>query len=115
MGLIQAAVWGLGGGLAAELVGMMAAVNAAGYRWPWKERAELWPRLFVFVGGLLLGGLVAAAAHGQISGAWPAFIMGAGAPATVRGVLGGVEVSERGAVPEESVVSGGGAGGQGAG
>jgi len=69
----------------------MTAVTTAGFRWPWK-RHELGPRLFVFGCGLLLGALVAAAAHGQISGGWPAFAMGAGAPATIRGLLSGIEV-----------------------
>ncbi len=70
----------------------MTAVTSAGFRWPWK-RGELGPRLFVLGCGLLLGALVAAAAHGQMSGAWPAFVIGAGAPATIRGLLSGVEVN----------------------
>jgi len=41
---------------------------------------------------LLLGALVATASHAQMSGAWPAFVIGAGAPATIRGLLSGVEV-----------------------
>ena len=28
-----------------------------------------------------------------MSGAWPAFVIGAGAPATIRGLLSGVEVN----------------------
>ncbi len=77
------------------MASLMAAVTAAGFRWPWRDEGELGPRLFVLFGGLFLGALVAAAAHGQISGGWPAFIMGAGAPATLRGVLSGVVVEER--------------------
>ena len=69
----------------------MTAVTSAGFRWPW-ERGELGPRLFVLGCGLLLGALVAAASHAQMSGAWPAFVIGAGAPATIRGLLSGVEV-----------------------
>jgi hypothetical protein len=65
-------------------------VVLAGYSWP--PRDELWPRLFVLSAGLILGALVAAAAHEQISGAWPAFIFGAGAPSTIQGILSGVEV-----------------------
>jgi len=42
--------------------------------------------------GLILGALVAAAAHAQMSGGWPAFVIGAGAPATIRGLLSGLEV-----------------------
>jgi hypothetical protein len=90
----QAAGWGLAGGLAAGVLALMTAVKSAGFRWPWM-RHEFGPRLFVLVGGLLLGALVAAAAHAQMSGAWPAFVIGAGAPATIRGLLSGVEVSEK--------------------
>nr|SAP16343.1 hypothetical protein BN4615_P11006 [Nonomuraea gerenzanensis] len=38
---------------------------------------------------------MSAAAHGQMSGPWPAFIIGVGAEASVRGMLAGVEVSTR--------------------
>lgn len=102
-------MWGLTGGLAAELLGFMAAVTASGFRWPWRDDPDgRWPRLFVAAGGLVLGALVAAAAHGQISGAWPAFIMGVGARATVRGLVSGIEVTER--KPEQDS---GGEGGDG--
>jgi len=87
----QAASWGLAGGLAAGTLALMTAVTAAGFRWPWKQD-ELGPRLFVIACGLLLGSLVACAAHSQMSGGWPAFVMGAGAPATIRGLLSGVQV-----------------------
>lgn len=90
----EAAGWGLAGGLAAGVLALMTAVTSAGFRWPWK-RGEFGPRLFVVGGGLLLGALVACAAHAQMSGAWPAFVIGAGAPATVRGLLSGVEVREK--------------------
>jgi hypothetical protein len=95
----QAASWGVAGGLAAGVLALMTAVTAAGFRWPWK-RGELGPRLFVVGGGLLLGALVAAAAHSQMSGGWPAFVMGAGAPATIRALLSGVEVQP---VPRRSL------------
>jgi hypothetical protein len=79
----------------------MAAVKANDYRWPWRAPGgaadpgfDLWPRVSVMLGALLLGALVASAAHSQMSGGWPAFIMGVGAPATVRGALGGVEIRE---------------------
>ncbi len=88
---VQAVGWGLAGGLAAGVLALMTAVTAAGFRWPWK-RNELWPRLFAIGCGVLLGALVVAAAHGQISGPWPAFAMGAGAPATIRGLLSATEV-----------------------
>jgi hypothetical protein len=77
----------------------MTAVTTAGFRWPWK-RGELGPRLFVVSCGLLLGALVAAAAHGQMNGGWPAFVMGAAAPATIRGLLSGIEVQS---VPRHSL------------
>ena len=87
----QAAGWGLAGGLAAGVLALMTAVISAGFRWPWKHD-EFGPRLFVLGCGLFLGALVAAAAHSQMSGAWPAFVIGVGAPSTIRGFLTGVEV-----------------------
>lgn len=87
----QAGGWGLAGGLAAGILGLMSAVTAANFRWPWKKD-ELWPRLFVIGCGLLLGALVDCAAHSQMSGGWPAFALGAGAPSTIRGLLSGVQV-----------------------
>ncbi|MDF9817126.1 hypothetical protein [Streptomyces sp. SPB162] len=101
MGWEQAALWGLAGGLATGLLSLTAAVIAADYQWPWTRR-QLGPRLFVVAGGLLLGALVAAAAHGQMSGGWPAFVMGAGAPATIRGLLAGLEVETPGEQPSPS-------------
>jgi hypothetical protein len=91
MNWMEAAGWGIAGGLAAGLVMLMTAVTAADFKWPWK-RVEIWPRLFVIGCGLIVGAIVAAAAHAQMSGGWPAFVMGAGAPATIRGLLSGVEV-----------------------
>ena len=90
----QAASWGLAGGLAAGVLALMTAVTSASFQWPWR-RNELGPRLFVLGCGLFLGALVAAASHSQMNGAWPAFVIGAGAPATVRGLLSGVEVREK--------------------
>jgi len=99
---MQAAAWGLAGGLAVEVGSFIAAVKANDYRWPWRVDGgavdpgfDLWPRVLVMLGALLLGALVASAAHSQMSGGWPAFIMGVGAPSTVRGALGGVEVREQ--------------------
>lgn len=94
MGLIEAGAWGIAGGLAAGLLTLMIAVTEAGFRWPWDEREQLWGQMFVISGGMLLGALVAGAAHGQMSGAWPAFIMGVGAPSIVRGLLSRIEVNE---------------------
>jgi len=87
----EAAGWGLAGGLVAGVLALMTAVTSAGFRWPWK-RGEFDPRLFVLGGGLLLGALVAAVLHAQMSGAWPAFVIGLGAPAAIRGLLSGIEV-----------------------
>ncbi|MFF2431290.1 hypothetical protein [Streptomyces mirabilis] len=91
----QAALWGLAGGGAASVLSLSAAVVSAGYTWPWRKEGELGPRLFVLFAGLVLGSLVATAAHDQISGPWPASIFGIGAPATIRGILSGVEVGPR--------------------
>ncbi|MET9785404.1 hypothetical protein [Streptomyces canus] len=93
----QAALWGLAGGGAAAVLSFSTAVVSSGYRWPWRGRKKKqWgPRLFVLAAEAVLGAVVAAAAHDQINGPWPAFIFGVGAPATVRGLLSGVEVSPR--------------------
>lgn len=89
----HAAAWGLAGGTSAGLASLMTAVIKAGFTWPSRDQAG--PRLFVFAGGLVLGALVSAATHDSMNGAWPAFVMGVGAPATVRGLLSGIEVAER--------------------
>jgi zinc transporter ZupT len=89
----QATLWGLAGGGAASLLSFMTAVVSSGYSWP--EDQKVGPRLFVVAAGAVLGAMVAAAAHDQISGPWPAFIFGVGAPATIRGLLSGVEVVAR--------------------
>ena len=99
MSWMYAASWGVAGGLSAGVLTLMTAVTTAGFRWPWK-RGELGPRLFVVGCGLLLGALVAAAARDQMSGPWPAFVMGAAAPATIRGLLSGIEVQS---VPRHSL------------
>lgn len=89
----QAALWGLAGGGAASLVSFCGSIMSGGYRWPWQRRLDtVGPRLFVLGSGLVLGAVVAAAAHDQMNGPWPAFIFGIGAPATIRGILSGVEV-----------------------
>ncbi|MFE9574593.1 hypothetical protein ACFYMW_39835 [Streptomyces sp. NPDC006692] len=91
----QAALWGLAGGGAAAVVSLSAAVVSASYTWPWRKEGDLGPRMFVLAAGLLLGAVTAAAAHDQMRGPWPAFIFGVAAPATIRGVLAGVEVTPR--------------------
>ncbi|MCQ9178469.1 hypothetical protein KMT30_05365 [Streptomyces sp. IBSBF 2953] len=85
------------------MLSLSAAIVSAGYTWPWRKEGELWPRLFVLTTGLMLGSLVATAAHDQVSGPWPAFIFGIGAPATIRGILAGIEVNpQRGSKPTRS-------------
>ncbi|WP_127934785.1 hypothetical protein [Nonomuraea polychroma] len=87
LGVLEAAAWGLAGGVATALVSLVAAIRAASFRWPWRRkgvtereaREELSARLFVLGGSCVLGALVAAAAHGQMSGPWPAFIIGVAA------------------------------------
>jgi hypothetical protein len=68
----------------------MTAVVSNGYAWWSKD--ERGPRLFVFGCALVLGAGVAAAASGEMSGPWPAFVIGIGAPSTIRGLLSGIEV-----------------------
>jgi hypothetical protein len=95
-----AAGWGALGGAAAVLIGLMATVKARRWRFPWRDDPDsLWPRVFVYAGSLVLGAAVAAAAHGQMKGPWPAFIIGVGAPGIVRAALSQVEVEEIGPDP----------------
>ena len=42
-----------------------------------------------------IGSAVAAAAHAQMTGEWPALIVGASASSVIRGILSRVEVTER--------------------
>jgi hypothetical protein len=96
MGLVEAGVWGVIGGLAAGLLAVSAEVTATGFKWPWKlGQGGLWPRMFVAAVGVVLGGVVATAARSQMTGAWPAFLLGIGAPSVVRRALSGVEVAEK--------------------
>ena len=86
----ESAAWGLAGGAAAGVASLMLTV--ANNNFTWWDKKERGPRLFVFAGCVLLGALVAAAASGEMSGPWPAFVIGIGAPGTIRGLLSGVEV-----------------------
>jgi uncharacterized membrane protein YfcA len=95
MSIVEAAAWGLAGGAAAGLVALSASILKARYRWPWRGNPDgVWPRLVVAVAGIAVGALVAAAAHSQMSGAWPAFLLGVGAPSVIRGVITRIEVEE---------------------
>lgn len=96
MDVLQAASWGLAGGAVTGLLTLSGAVVAAGFRFPWRRRADgVWPYLLVAAINLAVGGLVAGATHSQISGAWPALVMGASAPSVIRGILSRIEVAER--------------------
>src|ERR1022692_2139544 len=38
MSVIEAAMWGIGGGFASALVSFAAEIGAAGNKWPWKKQ-----------------------------------------------------------------------------
>lgn len=106
VGVLEAAAWGLTGGVVAGLLAVAAEVRECGFRWPWHGNEDgIWPRLFVFMIGVIIGGSVAAAAHGQMTSQWPAFIMGVAAPSVVRGAIGHGGVAE---VKKSERPSGGG-------
>jgi hypothetical protein len=95
MGLVEAGGWGLCGGIAAGLVALAAAITAAGFKWPWRGNEDgPWPRFCVYATGVIVGTVVAAAAHSEMSGALPALLMGASAPSVIRGAVSRIEVSE---------------------
>jgi hypothetical protein len=82
------------------LIALSGAIDTARFRWPWRGNEEdLWPRVVVALIGLVVGAVVAGAAHDQLNGAWPALIIGAAAPSVIRRILGQLEVAER--KPEE--------------
>jgi hypothetical protein len=91
MSTLNAALWGLTGGLSNVALALMMDIIGAGFTWPWR-RKQVGPHLFVGGCTMLLGAAVAAAAAGQMSGPWPAFVIGIGAPSTVKGMLAGVQV-----------------------
>ena len=71
-------------------------IKSAGWHWPWHGNKDgIWPRLTVLLIGVAAGSGVAAAAHAEMTGPWPAFIMGVGAPAVIQGALSHLEVEER--------------------
>jgi hypothetical protein len=90
MGLMEAAAWGLLGGLTAGLIALSSAIVGRRFRLP--PRSERWPRVIVAAIGLAIGAIVAGAAHAQLAGEWPALIMGASAPSVLKGVLSRAEV-----------------------
>jgi hypothetical protein len=93
--LVDASLWGLAGGAVAALLSLSAGVVAADFTWPWRDKADgVWPHLFVAAVALLVGAAVSGAASAEITGPWPALIMGASAPAVIRNALAKIEVSE---------------------
>jgi hypothetical protein len=94
MALWEAASWGAIGGGAVVLLNFGGDLVRSSFRWPW-PRNEVGPRLVYAAIQLLLGSLVTAANHSQVTGAWPAFIIGISAPAVVQGIVARVEVARR--------------------
>jgi hypothetical protein len=99
MGLLEAAAWGMTGGAVAGLISLAAAIIAANFRWPWRRHPDggdgVWPYLLVGAINLIVGAVVAGATHSQLTGPWPALIMGVSAPSVIRGILSRIEVTER--------------------
>jgi hypothetical protein len=76
-------------------VTLAAAISAAGFKWPWRGNDDgPWPRFCVYVIGIIVGTVVAAAAHAQMSGPWPALLMGISAPSVIRGAVSRIEINE---------------------
>ena len=95
MTFLGAGAYGVAGGLAASLVALSAAIIKARYSWPWRGHPDgIWPRFTVYAIGIIVGGIVSACAHSQMSGGWPAFLMGIAAPSVIQNAIGLVEVSE---------------------
>lgn len=93
--MVEAGAWGLCGGVAAGLVALAAAITAAGFRWPWRGNEDgPWPRFCVYVIGVIVGTVVAAAAHSDMTGQLPALLMGVGAPSVIKGAVSRVEIAE---------------------
>ncbi|BCJ48144.1 hypothetical protein GCM10010168_25040 [Actinoplanes ianthinogenes] len=91
MGALEAASWGLLGGLIVEVLEYSAAIRRSRGR-PWRRRGEpgFGPSLVALLLRLAAGaGLAAAAAAGrQISGGFAALALGVTAPLVVEKVLG---------------------------
>ncbi|MEV6851935.1 hypothetical protein [Actinoplanes sp. NPDC051411] len=108
--LWEAVLWGGLGGLIASLVNLVHQIVRSGYRWPWARRKNTkGAYAFVTLVSAIVGAVVAGAASAQMTGLWPAFILGATAPSVVRGMLGSGEVVEK--KPGGSAQTGGEAGG----
>ncbi len=96
MGLVEAGLWGFCGGAAAGLVSLALAITKGGHKWPWRGNPDgPWPRICVYAIGVIVGMVVAAAAHSQMTGGLPALLMGASAPSVIKGGLSKVEVEEK--------------------
>lgn len=92
MALWVAACWGAAGGGAVWLLGLGTDLAKVQFKnWPW-PRATIGPRLAFLAIQLGLGSVVTAANHDQITGSWPAFILGISAPAVVQGIIARIEV-----------------------
>jgi hypothetical protein len=78
------------------MISLAVQVTAAGFRWPdYIKEGGVGPLAVVIGAGLFTSTILAAAAHSQMTGAWPALIMGIAAPSVVRGILARVEVTQR--------------------
>lgn len=96
MTFLAAGGFGVLGGLAASLVAFSAAIIKAGLRWPGRGNPDgIWPLVTVYAIGIVVGAIVSASAHGEMSGEWPAFLMGVAAPSVIRNAIGLVEVAEK--------------------
>jgi hypothetical protein len=99
MTFLGAGGFGVLGGLAAGLVAFSAAIVKAGLRWPGRGNPDgVWPRVTVYAVGIIVGAIVSACSHAEMSGEWPAFLMGVAAPSVIQNAIGLVEVAETPAV-----------------
>jgi len=94
MTLWVAAAWGAVGGGAVAMLNFGADLLEAKFRWPW-PRDTVGPHLAYVAVQLLLGALVTAANHNQVTGAWPAFIIGISAPAVIQGIVARIEIEKK--------------------
>jgi hypothetical protein len=94
--VVAAALWGGAGGLTAVITSTVSDMMGGGdhgRRWPgWQQvSAQLFAAVLYVAGSVIL----AATAAAQMSGPYPAVLIGATAPSVLRGILRRVEVSER--------------------